>query len=665
MRIFSHILLLVFLLGAGSTRDFGWGDLTNFRYLPDLTPYELRYESGNARRSPEGRPIIRRDAKGRVILLEAEGPGVLVRFAGSPPAGKMYYVVDGGEPAWLAAGTDELFRWDYEINNPIAAGKPEPTQPFPFLWPIAERNFGTTSQVPIPFTRSLQVLSDNPFSDNNYHFTWVRLPATPTSADKLPVPAVVEVVKSSWRHPGEPLKADGMREVRGSIQLTSGQEAIFCTLTGAGAIRSLRVTLRPPNPMLERQLILRCWWDGAPQPSVQVPLGDLCGRQWGMGRPGILGGAHIVRSDPYRNKPPLEHTLYVNLPMPYMRGARLSLQLLGESPVRSLDYVVSYSPHAPSTADGRLCAVYRIGQWEGGEALSVLSTTGRGKLVFVGMANWDYPVGYAWDWQKDCLPELYIDGDLVLKGNDLLSLYYGGSTPLENRVQPSFQLMEPSPRAVSRGFLQDGILFGRSLEARLNRAPGREIGCRFSFIAAWYSEPGVTPSLPGWEATDLYWPTVRTPNAIEAEELVTTAVAENGEIAVNIDTPGRFFLSGRRMVTLIPWSDSARFTFRLPVAKAGQYRLLTRTFHSPSAQSLYDMEVNGKRSQHTFCGFYAKYPGVGLAQAEKDDWGVFSLSPEANVVTLFPQAAYARRQALHEFLFCLDAFLLVPVADGK
>ncbi len=147
-------------------------------------------------------------------------------------------------------------------------------------------------------------------------------------------------------------------------------------------------------------------------------------------------------------------------------------------------------------------------------------------------------------------------------------------------------------------------------------------------------------------------------NSVISTTTVPRALA--GEINVVLDTPGRFFLSGRRLVALVPHSPGARFQFRLPVAPAGRYRVLTRSFHSVSSQSLWQMEINGHRSEHDFMGFYSHFPGVGLAQNELDDWGVFDLSPEANRVVLLPREDYAKKQSLTNYLYCVDAFLLVP-----
>jgi len=211
--------------------------------------------------------------------------------------------------------------------------------------------------------------------------------------------------------------------------------------------------------------------------------------------------------------------------------------------------------------------------------------------------------------------------------------------------------------------LLDAVPFARSLDVHLARFPDRPAGCRYSALAAWYGRPDAAPDPPRWRTRDLYWPTIRRQGLIEAEDLVATARAFDGEINVVTDTPGRFFLSARRMVTLVPYSPQARFAFRLPVPKPGLYRIATRSFHSLRSASLYEMLVNGQRSKHMFQGFYARFPGVGLAQGELDRWGEFRLTPEANRVVLVPNEAYAARQSVTNFLYAIDGFLVQSVGE--
>src|SRR5689334_2629241 len=54
-----------------------------------------------------------------------------------------------------------------------------------------------------------------------------------------------------------------------------GKSALF-TLEGPGCIRHMWTALRPV-PMANRNMILRIWFDGEKDPSLEAPVGDLYG----------------------------------------------------------------------------------------------------------------------------------------------------------------------------------------------------------------------------------------------------------------------------------------------------------------------------------------------------------------------------------------------------
>jgi len=50
---------------------------------------------------------------------------------------------------------------------------------------------------------------------------------------------------------------------------------------GAGIITHIWVTIAPPPPTLSRHdIILRMYWDGEAEPSVEAPIGDFFGQGW-------------------------------------------------------------------------------------------------------------------------------------------------------------------------------------------------------------------------------------------------------------------------------------------------------------------------------------------------------------------------------------------------
>lgn len=66
--------------------------------------------------------------------------------------------------------------------------------------------------------------------------------------------------------------------------LRAGETVTIADVDGPGCIRHIWLTTPPGNPLHDRNLILRCYWDGQTQPSVECPLGDFFGMAHGRRR---------------------------------------------------------------------------------------------------------------------------------------------------------------------------------------------------------------------------------------------------------------------------------------------------------------------------------------------------------------------------------------------
>ena len=53
-------------------------------------------------------------------------------------------------------------------------------------------------------------------------------------------------------------------------------------IRGAGVIWHIWFTFPTDDPMIRRKLVLKMYWDGEENPSVNVPVGDFFGQGWGM-----------------------------------------------------------------------------------------------------------------------------------------------------------------------------------------------------------------------------------------------------------------------------------------------------------------------------------------------------------------------------------------------
>jgi hypothetical protein len=117
-------------------------------------------------------------------------------------------------------------------------------------------------------------------------------------------------------------------KVSPSIVVGPGDTAELAAIDGPGRITHIWLTTHPDH---WRQLMLRAFWDDSPTPAVQVPVGDFFGQGWG--RFAQLGSA-MVSVNPHGG-------CNSYWPMPFRRGARLTVQNLGPNPA-TVYFQVSY-----------------------------------------------------------------------------------------------------------------------------------------------------------------------------------------------------------------------------------------------------------------------------------------------------------------------------------
>jgi len=51
----------------------------------------------------------------------------------------------------------------------------------------------------------------------------------------------------------------------------------IANIQGAGCIKHIWMTMANPETAYARRIVLRAWWDGEPEPSIECPIGDFFG----------------------------------------------------------------------------------------------------------------------------------------------------------------------------------------------------------------------------------------------------------------------------------------------------------------------------------------------------------------------------------------------------
>jgi hypothetical protein len=103
-----------------------------------------------------------------------------------------------------------------------------------------------------------------------------------------------------------------------------GTTATLAKIDGAGTVTHIWVTIASAERYHLRRIVLRAWWDGEKEPSIEAPIGDFFGL--GFGEPYYWASAPLAVSD---------RALNCFFPMPFSHGARIEIENQGQQPIRS------------------------------------------------------------------------------------------------------------------------------------------------------------------------------------------------------------------------------------------------------------------------------------------------------------------------------------------
>ncbi len=133
------------------------------------------------------------------------------------------------------------------------------------------------------------------------------------------------------------------------VPVEPGQTATIAAISGAGVVCHIWITIAAEEPDYLRRVVLRAYWDGELSPSIESPVGDFFGvghgrvsNYWSLPLNMVTGG-----------RPATENRAAMNcfFPMPFERGAKLTVENQGEKRIRSLYYQVDYVEQSEPAAD--------------------------------------------------------------------------------------------------------------------------------------------------------------------------------------------------------------------------------------------------------------------------------------------------------------------------
>ena len=318
------------------------------------------------------------------------------------------------------------------------------------------------------------------------------------------------------------------------IVIAPGETKTLAEIPGAGVIRRFYMAPFAADRMRYRKLVLRMYWDGAKEPCVEVPIGDFFGSGLGTLR---YFESLIVNVNPGYSK--WDFDAFVNyFPMPFEKGARITLENDGMVPNFRLWYHIDYEqyPSGKLPSDvGRLHAqwrrVARTPVKEGNPKNTTLgnanvkNNTGEGNYVVLDAEGQGNYVGLfltvdniAGGWYGEGDDMIFVDGAKwppTYPGTGHEEIFNSGCCPDKEFWGPytGFYLIENykadfgGKNQMYRFYINDPVRFQKSIRVTIEHGHANNFENDYTSTAFWYQKdphkafppmPKAEDRLPGW-----------------------------------------------------------------------------------------------------------------------------------------------------------------------
>ena len=287
--------------------------------------------------------------------------------------------------------------------------------------------------------------------------------------------------------------------------IAAGETATIAQIEGAGIIKHIWVTIACGDLMLRRNAVLRMYWDGNENPSVESPIGDFFGQGFGMN--------YSYASLPLAAAPAEGRALNCYFPMPFGKGAKLTVENQSDLPIDSFYYYVDYEEH-PSIGDdvGRFHAWWNReitvpendceNEWavfcedykNTSNTKNYLFADIEGKGKFVGVNYFVDSPSPMWYGEGDDM--FQVDGEAYpfsLHGTGTEDFFNSSWCPKEVYTHPYFGYPLVNTESGWQGrthcyrfMLEEPVYFTKSLNASIEHGHGNCLTLDISSVAYWY-----------------------------------------------------------------------------------------------------------------------------------------------------------------------------------
>lgn len=208
---------------------------------------------------------------GQCILADLKGPGVVSRFwfTGIDAEKKIRFYFDGEKVPRLE------FSW-----NELRKGVP----PFDIAPLSADEQSCWYTFVPVPFRKHLLITTEDAGYQYGrgpkmyYQLNWNPMPAGQTVSSFSSFTAFAQLLEVSRRWIGFDFGL--LPPADNAFTLAAGQTVELWSGQGPATVNAFTIASDVCDPDVLRNVLLKIYWDGNPEPSVSVPLGDFFGSVW-------------------------------------------------------------------------------------------------------------------------------------------------------------------------------------------------------------------------------------------------------------------------------------------------------------------------------------------------------------------------------------------------
>jgi len=300
---------------------------------------------------------------------------------------------------------------------------------------------------------------------------------------------------------------------RDCLRIEKGTKAVLAEINGAGCIRHIWFTINSPDRHYLRKVVLRMFWDGEEQPSVETPVGDFFGVGHAVANHFVSLPLSMIR------EPGVGQRAGMNcfLPMPFSSSARIEVENESDDALKSFYYYVDYeSQEEPDSDQGRFHAQWRRENpcqavkfdgpevnLTGDENYVILEAEGRGH--YIGCVLNVHALSPGWFGEGDDM--MFVDGEKwppSLHGTGTEDYFCaawgypcGAYSGPYHGVSLAGHLDDSSGKSsMYRFHLEDAVRFRQSIRVTIEHGHANDQANDYSSVAYWYQEEPHHPFPP-------------------------------------------------------------------------------------------------------------------------------------------------------------------------